>query len=276
MHSRLTEILAHKREEIIALKNTRPGADTQHELPPVRDFKGALRMNEGISVIAEIKFASPSAGPIRDKTDPVLIGRIYEKAGAAAISFVTDKPFFGGDLERLPRLKRGISLPILRKDFVLDPCQVTESFSYGADAILLIARILSEGQLRELLDMTNDLGMTALTEVHDASDIEKAMEAGADIIGINNRDLETFGVDLGTTLELAPLVPADRIVVSESGISSAEDVRLLKKIGVNAALVGTSLMKSRNPGDKTRELVEAGKSGKGQRGGKSQGLRHNQ
>jgi len=215
-------------------------------------------MHDGISVIAEIKFASPSAGRIREKTNPVSIGQMYEEAGASAISFLTDKRFFNGDLEQLPRLKKGISLPILRKDFILEPCQVTESFSYGADAILLIARILPRKRLKELLDMSGQLGMAALTEVHDTSDLEKAIEAGADIIGINNRDLDTFQVDLGTTLELAPLVPEDRIVVSESGISSMESMRLLRGRGVDAVLVGTFLMKSANLGMKTKELVKAG------------------
>ncbi len=259
IHSRLIEILAHKQKEVEALKKGRTHAEDSHTLCPTRDFKGALRVHEKISVIAEIKFASPSAGHIRKKTDPVSIGKSYEMAGAAVVSLLTDKAFFGGDLEQLPRLKRAISLPILRKDFILDPCQVTESLFYGADAILLIARILSEGQLKKLFNMTNELGMAALTEVHDASDIEKAMAAGADIIGINNRNLDTFHVDLRTTLELAPLVPKDRIVVSESGISTEADIRLLKKTGVDAVLVGTALMKSGNPEEKTKELVEAAK-----------------
>jgi len=273
MHSRLIEILTHKQKEIATLKNTGPWADTRHAPPPLRDFKGALQGHDGISVVAEIKFASPSAGPIREKTDFMSIGRIYEKTGAMAISFVTDKCFFGGDLEQLPALKSAVSLPILRKDFILEPCQVTESFFHGADAVLLIARILSNEQLQELLDITNALGMTALTEVHDAADIEKAMEAGADIIGINNRDLDSFQVDLATTLALAPLVPEDSVVVSESGISSAKDVRLLQNIGVDAVLVGTALMGSANIEAKTKELVEAG--GGGREDGESQGLRHN-
>ncbi|RLF60519.1 MAG: indole-3-glycerol phosphate synthase TrpC [Thermoplasmata archaeon] len=275
MHSRLIEILAHKRKEIAALRKRGAWAHPRQTPLPVRDFKGALRMHKSISVIAEIKFASPSAGPIREKTDTVSIGRIYEEAGAAAISLLTDDRFFRGDVRDLPYLKKSVSLPILRKDFILDPCQVTESFTYGADAILLIARILSKGQLKELLDMSNELGMTALSEVHDAADIEKAIEAGADVIGINNRDLDTFQVDLGTTLALAPLVPKDCIIVSESGISTGKDVRLLKKLGVDAVLVGTALMGSKNLEVKTKELVEAARREKGERDGKSQGLRHN-
>ena len=258
MHSRLIEILAHKRKEIAALRRRGSWEHARQAPLPVRDFKEALCSRKQIRVIAEIKFASPSAGPIREKTDPVSIGRIYEDAGAAAISLLTDDRFFKGDVRDLPYLKKSVSLPILRKDFILDPCQVSESFSYGADAILLIARILSETQLKELLCMTRELGMAAVTEVHDASDILKAMEAGADIIGINNRNLDTFSVDLGTTLKLAPLVPEDRIFVSESGISSAKDLRLLKKVGVNAVLVGTHLMGSPNLKEATKALVHSG------------------
>jgi len=259
MHSRLKEILTYKQKEVNDLKKRWGHVEGSHTLYPTRDFKGIISMNEAIGVIAEIKFASPSAGTIREKTDPVSIGKNYEMAGAAAISLLTDKTFFGGDLEQLPRLKHAISLPILRKDFILDPCQVTESFFYGADAILLIVRILSGEQLKELLDITNELCMTALTEVHDVADLEKALSAGADIIGINNRNLDTFHVNVRTTLKLAPLVPKDHIVVSESGIATEADIRLLKNAGVDAVLVGTALMKSRNPEEKTKELVEAGR-----------------
>jgi len=263
MHSRLKKILAYKQKEVEALKKRWADTAGSRVPAPVRDFKGAIGSRDGMNVIAEIKFASPSAGRIRQPGDPVPIGRIYEDAGAAAISFITDKRFFGGDLEQLPALKKAVFLPILRKDFILDPCQVTETFVYGADAVLLIAGILAQGRLRELLNITKDLGMTALTEVHDGHDLERAIEAGADMIGINNRDLNTFSVDPGNTFALAPLVPGDRVLVSESGISSAEDIRKLKKIGVDAVLVGTALMKSRDPGEKVKELVKAGKTEKG-------------
>jgi len=158
----------------------------------------------------------------------------------------------------LPRLKGAISLPVLRKDFIIDEVQVKESFLYGADALLLIARILSVKKLLALLKMCRELGMAPLTEVHDRQDLDKALDCGAEIIGINNRDLDTFEVDLRTTFELAPLVPEGCITVSESGISSAGDIRLLKKCGVNAVLAGTSLMKSENIRLKTQELVLAG------------------
>jgi indole-3-glycerol phosphate synthase len=175
------------------------------------------------------------------------------------LSLITDKRFFKGDQEQLPHLKKEISLPVLRKDFIIDEVQVKESFLYGADALLLIARILSVSKLRTLLKMCKELDMAPLTEVHDRRDLYKALDCGAEIIGINNRDLDTFKVDLHTTLELAPLVPGRCVTVSESGISSVNDIRLLKKCGVNAVLVGSSLMKSDNIMLKTQELVSAGK-----------------
>ncbi|MBW2614932.1 MAG: indole-3-glycerol phosphate synthase TrpC [Deltaproteobacteria bacterium] len=258
MHSRLKEILDEKQREVERLIMGGVLTYRCDDAPPIRDFTRAISVPGRIGLIAEIKFNSPSAGRICEKRDPVSIARIYDDSGAAAISLLTDKRFFGGDLDQLPRLKRAVSLPVLRKDFILDEAQVVESFSYGADAILLIARILSVNKLRALLKMCRELGLAALTEVHDRQDMDKALDCGAEIIGINNRDLDTFEVDLRTTLELAPLVPEGCITVSESGISSAGDIHLLKKWGVNAALVGTSLMKSDNIRLKTQELVLAG------------------
>ena len=211
-----------------------------------------------IGLIAEIKFASPSAGVIREKMDPCAIGRIYEDAGAAAVSLLTDNRFFGGDLDELPRLKKAVSLPILRKDFIIDEIQVRESLLYGADAILLIARILSREQLKELLVLCKELGLAPLTEVHDPHDLEKAIDCGAEIIGINNRNLDTFEVDLQTTLDLAPRVPEKCIIVSESGIFDKEDIRWLRRSGIQAVLVGTSIMKSKDMARKIKELVDAG------------------
>jgi indole-3-glycerol phosphate synthase len=258
MRSVLAEILLEKRGEVERIKKNRLPGDRSNDIPPVRNFMAAISSPGKINLIAEIKFASPSAGAIRKKTDPVSIGRVYEKAGATAVSLITDKRFFKGDQEQLPRLKRAISLPLLRKDFIIDEVQVMESFLYGADALLLIARILSVKKLRALLRMCRELGMAPLTEVHDRLDLDKALDCGAEIIGINNRDLDTFEVDLQTTLGLAPLVPEGCITVSESGISSAGDIRLLKKCRVNAVLVGTSLMKSDDIRLKTRELVLVG------------------
>jgi indole-3-glycerol phosphate synthase len=257
MHHQLAEILAEKKNEVARLKK---GAlfKGDNNLSVLRDFKAAICVPQRISLIAEIKFSSPSAGLIRHKTDPISIGLIYEAAGAAAISLLTDKRFFQGDLEQLPLLKRAVSLPILRKDFIIDEVQVREAFSYGADAILLIARILSQQQLKELMSVCREFGMAPLTEVHDRHDLEKAIACGADIIGINNRDLDSFKVDINTTLVIAPLVPENCIVVSESGIENEGDILSLKKTGVHAVLVGSALMRSDELKCKTAELVNAG------------------
>ncbi|UCF93549.1 MAG: indole-3-glycerol phosphate synthase TrpC [Desulfobacterales bacterium] len=257
MHQRLAAILAEKQSEVARLKKG-VACNPDHDPPPRRDFKEAISAPERISLIAEVKFASPSAGVIRAKTDPAAIGRIYEEAGSAAISLLTDRRFFQGDLEQLPRLKKAISLPILRKDFIIDEVQVREAFCYGADAILLIARILSSAQLAELIAMCREYGMAALTEIHDGDDLEKAISCGAEIIGINNRDLDSFKVDIQTTFTLAPLVPDPCIRVSESGIEAGGDIRSLKGTGIHAVLVGSALMRSDDPARKVGEIVSAG------------------
>jgi indole-3-glycerol phosphate synthase len=258
MDSRLTQILAEKAKEVEILKKRGMPGNRDNDLGPIRDFKRAISVPQRINLIAEIKFASPSAGIIRDKDDPIAIARLYEKAGASALSLLTDKRFFGGDLRYLPRLKRETSLPIIRKDFIIDEIQVRESFEWGADAILLIARIVSRRKLKLFLRMCRSFGMAALTEVHDRDDLNKALGCGADIIGINNRDLDTFTVDLAATIRLAPLVPAGHIIVTESGINNEGDVRTLKRLKVQAILVGTALMKSEDIGKKTRDLIQAG------------------
>jgi len=258
MHTRMNEILGHKQREVKNLRERGLFPGRKNDLPPIRDFKTAISMPGRIGLIAEIKFASPSVGVIREKMDPCIICRIYEEAGAAAVSLLTDNRFFGGNLDDLPRLKKAISLPILRKDFIIDEIQVRESLSYGADAVLLIARILSKEQLKELIVLCKELGLTPLTEVHDCHDLEKAVDCGAEIIGINNRNLETFEVNLHSTLDLVPLVPKKCIIVSESGIFDKEDIQLLRRSGIQAVLVGTSIMESKDMAGKTRELVDAG------------------
>jgi indole-3-glycerol phosphate synthase len=258
MHQCLTEILDHKKNEVAELKKNE-SIFRQRKPLSGRDFKAAISKQPGIRLIAEIKFASPSAGLIRKKADPAYIGRIYEDAGAAAISLLTDERFFQGDLEQLPRLKKAIGLPILRKDFIIDAVQVRQSYFYGADAVLLIARILSQQQLTEYIELCRELGMTPLTEVHSAEDLEKAVAGSAGVIGINNRDLDSFTVDLNTTFKLAPLIPNHCLRVSESGISSHEDVRTLKTEGIHAVLVGSALMRSRDLAQKTKEIVNAGR-----------------
>jgi indole-3-glycerol phosphate synthase len=257
MHHRLVEILDEKKNEVARLKKSMP-FNRDRERQPLRDFKAAISIPQKISLIAEIKFASPSAGLIRAKVDPISIGRIYQDAGAAAISLLTDQRFFQGDLDQLPRLKKAISLPILRKDFIIDAVQVREALFYGADAVLLIARILSQQQLAEYIDLCRELGMAPLTEVHDRDDLEKAVACGAEIIGINNRDLDSFNVDIHTTFKLAPLVPNNCILVSESGITAKGDMRALQTTGIQAVLVGSALMGSKDPAKKTKEIVIAG------------------
>ena len=264
MHSRLVEILDEKQIEVAKLKKSGIRVNGDNGLSRSKNFRGAISVPNRIGLIAEIKFASPSAGTIRKKADPISIGRVYEGAGAAAVSLLSDKRFFGGELDQLPRLKRAISLPILRKDFIIDAIQVRESFLFGADAILLIAKILSHGQLKDLLAAALEFGLDSLTEIHDRNDLKKAVECGAQVIGINNRDLDTFKVDIKTTLDLAPLVPKSCVLISESGIASKGDIQRLNGTGVNSVLVGTSLMKSNNLRAKTRELAEGGREdGKG-------------
>jgi len=260
MPSRLAEILAVKRKEIEDLKNMSLSRSGTVAPLPIRNFKAALSSPDEVSLIAEIKFASPSAGVIRERVDPCTIGGWYAAAGARAISLVTDKRFFGGTLGDLLPLKKAVPIPVLRKDFILDEIQVEESFQYGADALLLIARCLSRKKLRRILDLCRDRGMAALTEVHSKPELFKALDSGADIIGINNRDLRTFEVHLQTTLDLLSQIPKGTTVVSESGISSSEDIRLLKEKGVRAVLVGTAIMRSPDPLEKARELALAGQS----------------
>jgi indole-3-glycerol phosphate synthase len=255
MHLRLKQILAEKKREVERLKREGLSRKAGDRLPPVRDFRGALSAPGKINLIAEIKFASPSAGVIRENVNSLSVGRMYEEAGAAAISLLTDQKFFGGDLKNLPLLKKALSLPILRKDFILDEIQIEESSRWGADAILLIARILTREQLKKFLEICRTFGMAALTEIHDQDDLDKALECGAEIIGINNRDLDTFKISLNTTLELAPRIPEGHVKVSESGINSGEDVHPLKLVGIQAILVGTSLMQSHDIGEKARELA---------------------
>ncbi len=271
MNAHLKEILAEKRHEVNRIRKQGIPVVWHGDMPSIRDFPYAISSPHKVGLIAEIKFASPTAGRICQATDPVHIARLYEGHGAAAISYLTDKRFFGGDLRGLPRIKTMVSLPILRKDFIIDEVQVVESAVYGADAVLLIARILSKVQLKDLVEAAKALHMCPLVEVHDARDLDKALSCGAEIIGINNRNLDTFEVDLNTTFTLRPMVPEECIVVSESGIGSAEEVRRLGEAGVHAVLVGTAIMKAQDMEGKVRELASAG----GMPLGSGQGLRHN-
>jgi len=267
MHSRLAQILAEKGKEVDRLKKEGIPRQRENSLPPIRDFRAAICQPDTVNLIAEIKFASPSAGLIRENDDPVAIGQLYEEAGAAAISLVTDRRFFRGDLRHLPKLKKATSVPILRKDFIVDEIQVRESFLWGADAVLLIAHILSPRQLKGLLELCQRLGLAALTEVYARDDLDKALDCKADIIGINNRDLDTFAVDLTTTLRLAPGVPDSCILVSESGVRTRKDLHVLRESGIHAVLVGTILIKSVDIGKKAQGLVGLPRQRKGVKDG---------
>ncbi len=218
-------------------------------------FKEAISRAESINIIAEIKGRSPSRGLIKENFDPCKVASIYERNGAAALSVLTDEKFFGGSLDHLLQIRKNVSLPILRKDFIIDEYQIYEAALSGAHAVLLIVRILRDHQLKEFLHLTSLLNMDALVEVNCEDDLQRALDGGAEIIGINNRDLATFTVNLETTLRLAPEVPSDRIIVSESGVSSNEDVKRLVAAGVHNILVGSALMEAEEPAKKIRELL---------------------
>lgn len=228
------------------------------DAPGVRSLAASIRGAPGMAVIAEVKRRSPSAGELASDVDAVQQALTYAVAGAAAVSVLTNGPHFGGELADLRAIRAaGISVPVLRKDFLLDEYCVVEARAAGADAVLLIVSALDAAQLARLVALAADLGMDALVEVHDASELEVALAAGAQVIGINNRNLSTFETSLSTTLELAPRIPAECITVSESAISTAADVRSVRDAGADAVLVGTALMRSANPALKLRELVSA-------------------
>jgi indole-3-glycerol phosphate synthase len=259
----LTQIVAAKRQEIERAKAAVPLATLEAQftrLSPPRDFLAALRDPPGVRIIAEVKRASPSAGAIRADADVVAVARAYEQHGAACVSVLTDGPFFGGSLGDLRAVRAAVSLPLLRKDFLLDRYQVLEARAAGADAVLLIAEILDDDMLAELLAAAHDLGMTALVECYEPANVPRVVASGARLIGINNRNLHTFATDLDHTRRLAPLVPADRVLVSESGIRTRADVERLTAAGVKAILVGETLMRSGDVGGTMRELIGGGQA----------------
>jgi indole-3-glycerol phosphate synthase len=255
----MVDIVKNKMEEVavgkrkISLEEMKKLALLQ---PPPLDMASALRKG-GIQLIAEVKKASPSKGLIRADFDPVEIAGIYADNGAAAISVLTESRFFQGSLENLQRIKKALNnrIPLLRKDFIFDPYQVYESRASGADSILLIMAILTPEKLDELLQLSHQLRMSCLVEVHNEAELKIALKSGAKIIGINNRDLKTFKVDIATTKRLRSLVPPDRIVVSESGIKDRRDIEMLRKEGVNAVLIGEALMSVPDIAAKMKELL---------------------
>ncbi len=252
----LDTIVRHKHEEVRAAQKKIPLDTIMRRIdsaPPVRDFARAVRKKrsgEGCAhtIIAEVKKGSPSKGLICQKFDHTEIADGYEKNGAAAVSVLTDEKFFMGSNRFLTDIRTHISIPVFRKDFIIDPYQIYESRSIGADALLLIAAVLDDDKLNNFLMLTMDLGMSALVEIHDLEDLDKALRAGSQILGINNRDLRTFSTDIATTVRLVPRIPSDKTIVSESGISSLDDVESLEQHGVHAFLIGENLMRHADPG----------------------------
>lgn len=247
----LDQIVATKREEIRAARSAVPLTELQSQLadaPPVRDFFAALAGEGPIRLIAEVKKASPSKGVIREDFQPVEIARTYQQHGASCLSVLTDEPYFQGSLDYLRQIRAAVDLPVLRKDFILDSYQLVEARAAGADAVLLIAECLPQTQLQSLHDEAVSLGLTPLVELYEAANVPRVLDAGARLIGVNNRNLKTFEVDLGHTIRLREQIPSDRLLVGESGIRTHDDVQLLAAAGVDALLVGESLMASADIG----------------------------
>jgi len=255
----LDKIVDYKRQELeaarrqVSLKDVRAMAE---DAEPARGFLDSLK-RPGIRVIAEVKKASPSAGLIRPDFDPIRIAASYEEGGAACLSVLTDEHFFQGRLQYLEEIKARVKIPLLRKDFTLDAYHIYEARAHQADAILLIVRILEDAQIKDYAALANDLGMTALVEVHDEREMERAKASGAKLIGVNNRNLDTFKVDIETTVRLAKQAPGDCILVGESGISTGDQIRKLKEAGVTRFLIGESLMRTGDPGAKLKELLSS-------------------
>lgn len=220
-----------------------------------RDFKHRISHPHKMNLIAELKRSSPSAGTLRKDFNPVMLAEIFEASGADALSILTEEDFFKGELSYIAKVKASCDLPVLRKDFVVDAYQIYESRYYGADALLLIADLLSEDEIRRFVEITSGLGMCSMIEVHSEEDLKKALSAGAEIIGINNRNLHTFEVKLETTERLMNFIPKGKVVVSESGIQSASDVAYLASLGVNAVLIGEAFMKAADIKSKIEEMM---------------------
>lgn len=246
MASILERIIATKRDEIERAVSIRSLDQLRSELanaPPVRDFLAPLADSPPIRLIAEVKKASPSKGVLRENFDPLAIATEYEKAGASCISVLTDEQYFQGSLNSLTAIRGHVSIPVLRKDFIIDAYQIFEARVAGADAVLLIAECLSAEELTRLYELTRELGMHALIELYDEHNLQAVLGTGTPILGVNNRDLNSFEVDLNHSLRLRIQIPSDRILVSESGIFSREDALLLERNGVQAMLVGESLIR---------------------------------
>lgn len=260
MSTILDKIVATKRQEIAAAKARLPLVELRSQLkdaPLVRNFRAAIAAPGPIKLIAEVKKASPSVGLIREDFDPVAIAKIYERHGAACLSVLTDEQYFQGHLDYLRAVRQAVGIPVLRKDFVLDEYQLVEARVAGADAVLLIAECLTPAELATLHAQANALGLTALVELYEPANLEHVLAAGATLIGVNNRNLHTFEVNLNHTLDIRKRVPAGKLLVGESGIKTHTDVRMLADAGVNAILVGESLIRQPDIGRAVDELLGA-------------------
>jgi indole-3-glycerol phosphate synthase len=260
----LESILENKRAELVHLKREQPLhllKERIDALPPLRDFKGALTPppetgdTATTRIIAEVKKASPSKGIIREDFNPVELACSFEENGAVALSVLTEKKYFQGNIDYLESIKRATSIPLLDKDFIIDPYQIYQARIYGADAVLLIAAILPDDRLADYLGLTEKLGLSTLVEVHTLDELKRVLPMNTPIIGINNRNLTTFQVTTKTSLELLNYIPEDTLVVSESGIHSKKEITSLRDQGIDAFLIGEALMKERDPGKKLRELI---------------------
>lgn len=256
----LDEIISYKKKELEARKAEIPLkiiTSAIWNLPLPLDFKDALlpAKDGRTRVIAEVKKASPSKGVIREDFNHLEIAEIYQRNGASALSVLTDRNFFQGSIDYLSEIRHHVSIPLLRKDFVFDEYQIFEARGYGADAVLLIAAVLDDKELNDFVELSLNLGISPLVEVHDELELERTLKTGAELIGINNRNLQTFKTDLNTTIRLIGSIPDDKIVISESGINTKEDIKLLKDGGVDAFLIGESLMRETDIGKKLREFV---------------------
>jgi len=255
----LEEIVARTRERVAEESALRPVDELQFFAalaPPPRSFADALARSGAVNVIAEHKRRSPSRGAIREDLEPADVARGYEKAGAAALSVLTDEPFFGGRIEHLVAARAATGVPVLRKDFVVDPWQVWEARAAGADAVLLIAAALEDDELSSLLALAGEAGLDALVEVHDRGELDRALGAGARVVGVNNRNLKTLEVSLDTAVSLSPAIPDDVVAVAESGIRTGDDIRRLREAGFAAFLIGERLMSAPDPGAALRSLLE--------------------
>jgi indole-3-glycerol phosphate synthase len=257
----IDDIIANKKAELLETKRRTPLAELKGRVSdagPARGFGKVLSSGEGIKLIAEVKKASPSKGIIREDFDPVKIAGTYEESGASCVSVLTEKKYFQGSLEYLENIRKRVKLPLLRKDFIIDEYQIHEARAFGADAILLIAACLDRRQMEDYLALAAGVGLDVLVESHTYQELDRSLLAGAALVGINNRDLSTFVVSLQTTLDLLKDIPDDRTVVSESGIKTRADVERLRSAGVDAILVGESLMREKDIGKKVKELLGKG------------------